>query len=169
MVIEEIQIMPSLFDASLTNSKTNVAANYGKMSVQQTYGTGLKFTNFGTRTLRVIKINATGTNLTYQNGTNSNDGDQYAALSKYSLAIRALQTVAEIYAVFPPTANDFVAIIADDTANDSEDGSNAVASSGGAIWGDAEKIIADNLGAGVTVTISNGAFSGQSLSWATTA
>jgi hypothetical protein len=165
MVIEEKYIMPSLFDSSV--QKTNVSANYGKMTVQQTYGTGIKFTNFGTRNLRVIKVSVSGTDLRYQNGTDSTAGDFTASLSKFTLAVRALQTVAEIYAVFTPDASNFMAIISDDTANDSEDGVNAVSASGAAIWGDAEKVIGESTGA--TVTISTASIAGATLSWSSVA
>lgn len=159
--------MPSLFDPGKSNGLVNVAANYGKMTAQQTYGTGINFTNFGTRNLRIIKVSVSGTNLLYQNGTDSTLGTYQASLSKFALAVRALQTCAEIYAVFTPDASNFLALVSDDTANDSEDGTNAVAASGGAIWGDAEKIIGDNIGA--TVTISTASIAGATLSFSTTA
>ena len=44
--------MPSLLGST-------VAANYGRMTAQQTYGIGQAFTNFATRQLRLIKVTAT--------------------------------------------------------------------------------------------------------------
>lgn len=152
--------MPSLLG-------TTVAQNYGKLVPQHTYGTGIKYTNFGTRNLRVIRIGVSGTNLLFQNGVDSSAGTFEASLSKFALAVRALQTVAEIYTVFSPSSSEFIAIIADDTANDSEDGVNATSASGAAIWGDAEKVIGENTGA--TVTISTASIAGSVFTWGTTA
>lgn len=139
--------MPSLFG-------TTVAQNYGKIVPQQTYSTGINYTNFGTRNLRVIKVTATGA--TFSTGA-------ALSLSQFSKAIRALQTVAEIYAVFDPSATEFVAVISDDTANDSDESSNAASTTA---WGDAEAIIASNLGIlSSAVTITTGAFAGGTLTF----
>ena len=131
--------MPSLLG-------TTVTANYLKTSPS---------TNFGTRQLRIININA-GTagdsdiDLTRQayivtgatSGTYTGsytDSDSY-----YSAAVRAIQTVAEIYAIGQPTATDFIAVVAYDTANDSGStaGSQNVQDKS---WGDLETAISDAL------------------------
>lgn len=130
--------MPSLLG-------TTVTANYLKTSPS---------TNFGTRQLRIININAgtagdsdidltrqayivTGATTGTFTGTYA-DSDSY-----YSAAVRAVQTVAEIYAIGQPTATDFVAVIAYDTGNDSGTGSNANVQDKS--WTDLESAITDAL------------------------
>jgi hypothetical protein len=110
--------MPSLLN-------TTVAANYGRMLPQQTYGSGALYSNFGTRQLRFIKVVATSdgstpltfVDTTYGNGTTG-------ALSAFSLAVRALQTCAEIYMIGTPGSAGFIVAVADDTDNDSDGSSH---------------------------------------------
>lgn len=106
--------MPSLFG-------TTVAANYGKMTPQQTYGVGTIYSNFGTRQLRFVQITAVAAN----GSTAVNFSTNYTnPLSSFSVAIRAIQSVAEIYYINIPNATGFVIAIAEDTANDSNTNSN---------------------------------------------
>lgn len=135
--------MPSLFN-------TTVAANYGRMTAQQTYGVGQAFTNFATRQLRLIKITAV------DDGSAVDFTDASAgANSKFSVAVKALQTVAEVYAILTPGTAGFLALVAEDTINDSDTSSNVP---GG--YGDVEAVIvaalkvsAANGGPGLSGTI----------------
>lgn len=135
--------MPSLLGTD-SGSGVNVAANYGRMTAQQTYGVGQAFTNFATRQLRLIKITATGSNgSTPVNFTDASAG----ALSDFSKAVRALQTVAEVYAILTPGTAGFLALVAEDTINDSDTGSNVA---GG--YGDVEAAILAALAKGGSAT-----------------
>lgn len=120
--------MPSLFN-------TTVAANYGRMTAQQTYGVGQAFTNFATRQLRLIKITATA-----DASPISFTDASATANSKFSAAVKALQTVAEVYAILTPGSAGFLALVAEDTVNDSDTSSNVP---GG--YGDIEAVIAAAL------------------------
>lgn len=104
--------MPSLFN-------TTVAANYGRMTPQQVYGVGQAFTNFATRQLRLIKIVATDDSVAVDFTDSS-----ATANSKFSVAVKALQTVAEVYAILTPGTGGFLALIAEDTVNDADVNSN---------------------------------------------
>lgn len=75
---------------------TAAATNYLKTSPSS---------QFGTRKLLYLQINA-GTDV----GTNYQNSD-----SNYSKAVRALQTVCEVYALGIPNSTDFTAIVAYDT------------------------------------------------------
>lgn len=113
--------MPSLFDPSLDNSIVNVAANYGRMVPQHTYDKqGTNFTNFGTRNLRFVKVVLSGTGLS----DNDLTVDTSASNSAFSVAVRALQTVAEVWGVFTPSATAFIAVLSDDTFNDGDGDTN---------------------------------------------
>ena len=92
-----------------------VAANYGRMTNQQTYGIGQAFTNFATRQLRLIKVTATGSN-----GSTAVDFTDASATanSDFSKAVRAVQGYAEVYAIFTPGTAGFLALVAEDTIND---------------------------------------------------
>ena len=106
-------------------------------------------TQFGTRELKFIAVTAgnAGSNdidFTKQKwdvtlDTPAMAGSYTDGNSFYSAAVRALQTVAEVYAVLTPSATSFVVVIADDTANSSEVGSNVQAGT----WGDAEAAVLD--------------------------
>jgi hypothetical protein len=103
--------MPSLFN-------TTVAANYGRMSSQDTYGTGQQYSNFGTRNLRLLKIVLSGgsnNDLTLQDGTAS--GAYADANSLFGLVVKAVQTTAEIMYVGQPTSTTFMVLVAGDTEN----------------------------------------------------
>lgn len=129
--------MPSLLN-------TTVAANYGKMTAQQTYGVGQAFTNFATRQLRLVKIVATASN-----GSSAVDftDSTHGALSDFAKAARALQIVAEVYAIFTPGTAGFLALIAEDTVNDSNADTNVP---GG--YGDLEAAIVAALAKGGSAT-----------------
>jgi hypothetical protein len=160
MVIEET-IMPSLLG-------TTVAANYGKMNAQQSYSTGTNYTNFGTRNVRFIKVVLSGsTKPDLTKGADGATGAYTDSLSFYSKAVRALQTVAEIYAVYAPDATSFALMIADDTVNDSDTNSNLPTGYGDVeetIRYDIEKNLSSWTTGNATVTISTMTWSGATLS-----
>jgi hypothetical protein len=127
---------------------TTVATNYKKVSAT---------TQLGTRVLRFIKVTISGgspPDLTsgYDDTIKSSTGNSY-----YAKAVNALQGYAELYAVFAPSSTAFVAIVSDDTAQDSDTNTNIA---GG--WGDAEQNILEALGSwgSGAVTITTGAWSG---------
>lgn len=149
--------MPSLLN-------TTVAANYLKTSPS---------TQFGTRKLRTIAVTITNSgsndkNLTKQTGST---GAYTDSNSYYSASIRALQLHAEIYAVYTPSSTAFVALIADNTANDSDVGTNDVTVP--PTWGDAEASILAAIQAvdssskyDGAVAITEGTWDGSSVSFA---
>ena len=135
--------MPSLFN-------TTVAANYGRMTAQQTYGVGQAFTNFATRQLRLVKIVAV------DDGSAVDFTDASAtANSKFSVAVKALQTVAEVYAILTPGTAGFLALVAEDTANDANADVNVPGGYGvlEAAIVNALKVSAANGGPGLSGTI----------------
>jgi hypothetical protein len=124
--------MPSLLG-------TYVAANYGRMTSQDTYG-GVTFSNFGTRNLAFIKVVASGSpsnalDFTAAAGPDTdadNTGSYTDALtntwqdsnSYFSVAVRTIQQFAEVYFVGAPSSTSFVVAIAIDTANSAAAASN---------------------------------------------
>ena len=145
--------MPSLIDPSLTHSTINVAANYGKMTPQTTYGTaGQPFSNFGTRQLRFLKVTATSDGSTPVNFTDAS----FAAFSNVSVAIRAIQVGAEIWQVFRPGTAGFLVAVSEDTINDSDASSNVAGGLGGGAstttYTDLETAIAQALNSTLNVT-----------------
>jgi hypothetical protein len=142
--------MPSLIG-------TSVAANYGRMTPQQTYGVGAIYSNFGTRQLRLIKVVATAADgTTAVDFTDSTYGDNVnGTISDFSKAVRALQTCAEIYQIFTPGTSGFLALVSEDTINDQSSANTAdrTTTTGYAV---AEKAIKDSLakGGSATATIS---------------
>jgi len=119
MTNEEI-IMPSLYG-------TTVANNYGKMSALQTYGVGENYTNFGTRQITLIKVAVSGGINDMTKGSNGSTGSYTDALSLFAVAIRSLQQYMEIYAVYPPVAGGFMALVAFDTSNTANSGNGSAA------------------------------------------
>lgn len=111
--------MPSLLS-------TTVAANYGRMVPQQTYGVGEGQTNFGTRQLVLVKVlRSAGTNASFilVDGSTADVGGVLGWTLKnsiYSAAVRTLQQFGEIYAVYTPVATGFMILMALDTLNSSE-------------------------------------------------
>ena len=112
--------MPSLLG-------TYVAANYGRMTSQDTYG-GVTYSNFGTRNLAFLKVvlsggtppdftAGTGPTGVYTLNNNYQDSNDY-----FSVAVRTIQQFGEIYFVGAPTAQAFVVAVAIDTAADATSG-----------------------------------------------
>jgi hypothetical protein len=102
--------MPSLINDTL-------AANYRKMTPQQTYGVGEFYSNFGTRQLAWFRVELANLN----NADNFTDAD-----SVFSKAVRGLQIATEVYFISRPvsTTTDYfvVAVTADTTPDNSNDG-----------------------------------------------
>lgn len=130
--------MPSLIG-------TTVTSNYLKTSPG---------TQFGTRALRIIKVAADDSgdskiDLTKQKfevtGPTAGAfvGSYTDSDSFYSAAVRAVQTVAEIYAIGQPDATSFIVVVSYDTANDSGAGTNA--NDQDKTWSDLESVITDSL------------------------
>jgi hypothetical protein len=78
----------------------NVTANYLKTKPS---------TRFATRQLAFFLVHKTNVGL-----------NPYEPASDYSSAVRAIQVNAEIYAVGEPTTDDFIVVVAQDTANDGD-------------------------------------------------
>lgn len=105
--------MPSLLG-------TTVAANYEKMSAQQTYGVGEQFSNFGTRQLAFFKIALANVYVNYAD-----------ANSLFSKAVRGLQLNGEVYYIGTPVdaGTDYFCValaydtLPDNSKEDSTDGS----------------------------------------------
>ena len=112
--------MPSLLG-------TTVAANYGRMVPQQTYGVGENQTNFGTRQLQLIKVAIAGGTNDMTKGSDGATGSYQDSNSLYSMAVRALQMYIEVYAVYTPVAGGFMALVAFDTANTADSGNGDAA------------------------------------------
>jgi hypothetical protein len=103
--------MATLIDPTNTYSQVNLAANYQRYTPT---------TQMGTRTLRVIKVLLSG-------GSPPNLSTSYTtSTSNYAKAVRTFQTYFETWAVFTPTATGFLAIVSDDTAQDSDAGTNVI-------------------------------------------
>ena len=107
--------MPSLF-ASVNG--VSVAANYGKMPAQQTYGTDNSFSNFGTRNLRFLKITATSDGTTAIDFSSTTVYTATTGFTDFSAAVRTLQTVGELYLVGTPGSTGFLIAVAGDTLAD---------------------------------------------------
>jgi hypothetical protein len=102
--------MPSLLGST-------VAANYGKMTAQQTYGTDNNFSNFGTRNLRFLKVTATtdgSTAIDFSSTTVSTT----SGFTDFSAAVRTLQTIGELYLVGPGGSAGFLVAVSGDTLAD---------------------------------------------------
>lgn len=131
--------MPSLLG-------TTVAANYGAMTPQQTYGVGTIYSNFGTRQLRFVQVTAVTGNTGSTSAVNFSTNYQ-SALSAFAVAVRALQTAGEVYYINVPNSTGFVIAVAEDTLNDSDTSSNVP---GG--YGDIEAAVLAALDAGSFTT-----------------
>jgi hypothetical protein len=128
--------MPSLLSST-------VAANYGRMVPQQTYGVGEGQTNFGTRQLVLVKvlIGGTAADMRYQDGATSSLSFNLTN-SCFSAAVRSLQAYGEVYAVYSPVATGFMALMALDTLNSSESGNGVTTGQIATTYGIAEAAIA---------------------------
>jgi hypothetical protein len=98
--------MPSVIGDAGYNGLGGPASNYLKAKPS---------TRFATRQLAFFTVTISNVHVNYLN-----------ADSTYSRAIRAVQQNAEIYAVGLPAANDFVVVVAQDTANDGDNTDNGL-------------------------------------------
>ena len=119
--------MPSLLG-------TYVAANYGRLTSQDTYG-GVTFSNFGTRNLAFLTVNVAKATVDFEAAPSTDPNsdslaDWQDSLSPFSVAVRTLQQSAEVYFVGAPghagspATSSFVVGVAIDTANDAAANSN---------------------------------------------
>lgn len=122
---------------------TTVAANYQVVNAT---------TQMGTRALRIVKV-ALGTN-TY------NGGDFENPSSDYSKAVRTIQTYFETWSIFAPAADGsgFCFICSDDTAQDSDTGTNVI---GG--YGQAEAAVIAAIGSTCTISTVSTLYPGQTV------
>ena len=103
---------------SQINNPGNVGYAEG-LTVSANYLKTKPSTRFSTRQLAFFTVTISNVHVNYLNSN-----------SLYSQAVRAVQQNAEIYAVGIPAANDFVVVVAQDTANDgdnTDDGLNGMA------------------------------------------
>lgn len=158
---------------------TIVTANYLKTSPSSL---------FGTRSFRFLDIKVSGAGIGLVDFTKqkvaSTDGVNYDTTtgvysdsnSWFAGAVRALQTVAEVYLIGIPDADEFVVIVADQTADGAEANSNVQATTFGKAEAVIKAAIESQIAGGtianptkptVTVTITSATnFTGGALSFA---
>ena len=143
--------MPSLIGSTGSDgtTATGVAANYLKMTPQDTYATGAEFSNFGTRNLRLLKVVTTGGTNDLTKGADGATGTYKDQNSVFARAVRALQTMGEVYLVGQPDGTTFMALVSADTVNDAAVNSN-VASTG---YNALEAVINSSLNASGSSTV----------------
>jgi hypothetical protein len=138
--------------SDLTGS--TVAANYNKSAASSA---------LGTRSLRFFKVTAvhSAAPVDFGKATLAAAGVYTASESIWNSAIRALQGFVEVYIYFVPGTAGFMVAVADDTAQDSDAGTNAA---GG--YGDIEAAIKDAcaIDTSVTCTVVGIAGTGVSIS-----
>lgn len=134
--------MPSLLG-------TTVTANYGKMPAQDTYATGPAFSNFGTRSLRLLKVVTSGGTNDLTKGSDGATGSYSDSNSVFSRCVRALQTMGEVYLVGVPDATTFLVLVAGDTVNDATTSSNVA----GTTYNALEAVIAASMNASGAATV----------------
>lgn len=132
---------------------TTVAGNYLKTAPS---------TQLGTRVLRFIRVTVSGgspPDLTKQTGSSGSYTD---AGSYWSVLTRTVQGYAEVYAAFAPSSTIAVYVVSDDTAQDSDTGTNTA---GG--WGDFEANALAALGSWSSgaVTVATGTWAGATITW----
>lgn len=133
--------MPSLLTSTGIDGtiKTGVAANYLKTAPS---------TKFGTRDLAFFNVDIASV----EGSGSVGDLTHYTApQSVYSTAVRAIQQVAEIYAVGAPTSNGFFLIVSTETLGD-----NSKSTPADTAYSQA-KLLRDVTGATVTALTVSGA------------
>jgi len=143
--------MPSLIGSTGSDgtTATGVAANYLKMSPQDTYATGAEFSNFGTRSLRLLKVVTTGGTNDLTKGADGATGTYKDQNSVFARAVRALQTMGEVYLVGEPDGTSFMALVSGDTVNDAAVNSNVAGTGYNAL----EAVINSSLNASGSCTV----------------
>jgi hypothetical protein len=134
--------MPSLLT-------TDVAANYGRMTAQDSYATGPAFSNFGTRSLRLLKVVTSGGTNDLTKGTDGATGAYTDANSVFARCVRGIQTMAEVYVVGVPDATSFLVLVTGDTVNDAAASSNTA----GTTYGAMEAAIVASMNASGVATV----------------
>jgi hypothetical protein len=134
--------MPSLLG-------TTVTANYGKMTAQDSYATGPAFSNFGTRSLRLLKVVTSGGTNDLTKGSDGATGAYTDSNSPFSRAVRAIQTMAEVYVVGVPDATSFLVLVTGDTVNDATTSSNVA----GTTYNALEAVIGASLNTSGSATV----------------
>lgn len=127
---------------------TTVATNYLRMPAQDTYSTGAEFSNFGTRSLRLIKVVTSGGTNDLTKGSDGATGTYKDTNSVFGRAVRAVQNFGEVYLVGRPDATSFLALVAGDQFNDA-DSANTL--NGG--YGFLETVIGSALNSGGSATV----------------
>ena len=127
---------------------TTVATNYLRSPAQDTYATGAEFSNFGTRSLRLIKVVTSGGTNDLTKGTNGSTGTYADSNSVFSRCVRAIQNFGEVYLVGRPDATTFMALVAGDQFNDADSGNTL---NGG--YGFLETVIGSALNSGGSATV----------------
>jgi hypothetical protein len=128
---------------------TGVAANYLRMPAQDQYATGAEYSNFGTRSLRLLKVTTTGGTNDLTKGADGATGTYKDTNSVFSRAVRALQTMGEVYLVGEPSATIFMALVSGDTVNDATTSSNTA----GTTYNAMEAVISASLNASGAATV----------------
>ena len=124
---------------------TTVAANYRKVRPS---------TQLGTRKLRFVTVvfgNGGDSDVDLRYGYWNDAGSAYAGSyldsdSYFSKAVIALQNYGEVWAIGKPDATSFIVVMTDDTAQDSDTGSNSVVVPGA--WTQAELNLVAAVGIG---------------------
>ena len=144
--------MPSLIGSTGSDgtTATGVAANYLKMTPQDTYATGAEFSNFGTRSLRLLKVVTTGGTNDLTKGADGANGTYKDQNSVFARAVRALQTMGEVYLVGQPDTTSFMALVSADTVNDAD---TTNVNTAGTTYGGMEAVINASLNTSGTCTI----------------
>jgi len=138
--------MPSLIGAD-SGSGVNVAANYLK---------AVESTQFATRGLRLIKVEAvhSAAAVDFGKAVLAGTGVYTTSNSLYQKGLNALMGFVEVYATFAPGTGGFIVAIADDTANDGNaGGQNPSASVSNSPFTAAEAAVLAAIGASTSVTI----------------
>jgi hypothetical protein len=119
------------------------------MPAQDQYATGAEYSNFATRSLRLIKVVTSGGTNDLRYGADGATGTYKDTNSVFGRAVRALQTMGEVYLVGQPDATSFMALVAGDTVNDATTSSNVA----GTTYNAMEAVINASLNASGTCTI----------------
>lgn len=149
--------MADLYGVAAGGTLVNVDDNARKVLGDGASGVG-PYTRFGTPTLQAIKIISSAYDFTTT---------PTAANSNFSKAVRALQSLAEVYYVGIPTAsgaNQFIAIInANNSFNGTNQGSGTDVTSQDGTYNAVEANILAALGGSGSVTITNSTLTGLSF------
>ena len=149
--------MPSLMGAD-AGSGVNVAANYLK---------AVESTQFATRGLRFVKVTAvhSAAAVDFSKAVLAGTGVYTTSNSIYQKGLNALMGFVEVYASFAPGTGGFIVAIADDTANDgNQGGQNPDASISNNPFTAAEAAVKAAIGADTSVTIASVAVAASGIS-----